>query len=277
LSFQRYLRNSQTGAGNDILAGNSMTIVGLYRDIYGIRPQWDRLLLDPHMTPALDGTQLSYQLRNQQYSLTVGTNRSTIAVGGFAVQSAGAFAVNATGNQLNCFPTNQDLPAFNFTRNTNTGVTVAIIAWPGTNGGAVSWNISYPSQPAALHMVIAGLKALAVYQIQTNGVNSAAQKTDATGSLSLDYPGATTNAAAFTLVALPSINPPTLAGNSLILTGTGATPGASYSWLTSTNVAAPLALWTTNITGVVDGTGAFSNSILIAPSEQDRFFLLKLP
>ena len=63
LSYQRYLRASQTGTGNDILAGNSMTVVGLYRDIYGIHPQWDRLLLDPHLTSELAGTQLSYPLR----------------------------------------------------------------------------------------------------------------------------------------------------------------------------------------------------------------------
>lgn len=47
LSFQRYQRAEQTGAGDDILAGNCMTIVGLYRDIYGVRPQWNRLMLTP--------------------------------------------------------------------------------------------------------------------------------------------------------------------------------------------------------------------------------------
>ncbi len=33
-----------------------MTIVGLYRDILGIRPQWNRLVLDPRMAQSLDGT-----------------------------------------------------------------------------------------------------------------------------------------------------------------------------------------------------------------------------
>ena len=39
LAFQRYLRVSQTGAGNDILANNCSVVVGLYRNIYGLQPQ----------------------------------------------------------------------------------------------------------------------------------------------------------------------------------------------------------------------------------------------
>ncbi len=89
LSFQRYLRRDQSGAGDDILAGNCMTIVGLYRDIYGIRPQWNRLCLDPHLTSELNGTKINYRLRNQPYELTLGTNQSAIAVDGFTVHAAG--------------------------------------------------------------------------------------------------------------------------------------------------------------------------------------------
>jgi hypothetical protein len=51
LSFQRYLRQSQNGAGDDILAGNCMTIVGLYRDIYGLQPRHNRLYLEPLSLP----------------------------------------------------------------------------------------------------------------------------------------------------------------------------------------------------------------------------------
>ena len=65
LSFQRYERKSQRGAGEDILAGNCMPVVGLYRDIYGIQPKHNRLYLEPHLTPELNGTQLRYDLRNQ--------------------------------------------------------------------------------------------------------------------------------------------------------------------------------------------------------------------
>ena len=39
LAHQRYTRVKQTGAGDDILSNNIMAVVGLYRNIYGIRPQ----------------------------------------------------------------------------------------------------------------------------------------------------------------------------------------------------------------------------------------------
>lgn len=75
----------------------------------------------------------------------------------------------------------------------------------------------------------------------------------------------------------PTINPPTVSAGNLILQGTGGTPLGSYSWLTSTNVAAPRAEWTTNLTDAFDGSGAFSNAIPINTGEPARFFLLKTP
>jgi len=46
-----------------------MAIVGLYRNIYGIRPQYNRLYLEPHLTKDLNGTKIRYWLRDQN-SLT---------------------------------------------------------------------------------------------------------------------------------------------------------------------------------------------------------------
>jgi autotransporter-associated beta strand protein len=78
-------------------------------------------------------------------------------------------------------------------------------------------------------------------------------------------------------VAPPTIKPPTISGGNLILSGTGGVPGGTYSWLTSTNVAAPLATWTTNLSDVFDGTGAFSNAIPVNASEPQRYFRLQTP
>jgi len=74
----------------------------------------------------------------------------------------------------------------------------------------------------------------------------------------------------------PQFNPPYISGGNLILTGTGA-PGSSYSLLTSTNVAAPISAWTTNVTGVINGSGVVSNAIPVSVSERARFFRLKTP
>ena len=67
LAYQRYSRLKQTGEGDDILSNNIMAVVGLYRNIYGIRPRYNRLYIEPHLTEELNGTRLNYWLRNQNY------------------------------------------------------------------------------------------------------------------------------------------------------------------------------------------------------------------
>jgi hypothetical protein len=199
LSFQRYLRRDQKGAGDDILAGNCMTIVGLYRDIYGVRPQWNRLRLDPHLTPELDGTKLTYRLRNQRYELTLGTNRSEIAVAGFAVRTAGSFAVDADGNRLACFYGGQDKPAFVITRKTAGDVLVSIDDWPEIKNGECRWTISFPGQPEALQTTISGLRPQTDYLFQANGQNIATLRADAAGTVTANWSKGNAKAVAFTL------------------------------------------------------------------------------
>ncbi len=79
------------------------------------------------------------------------------------------------------------------------------------------------------------------------------------------------------VVQEPTINPPTVSAGNLILQGTGGAPLGSYSWLTSTNVAAPSVEWTTNLSGAFDGSGAFSNAFPINTGEPARFFRMKTP
>jgi hypothetical protein len=75
----------------------------------------------------------------------------------------------------------------------------------------------------------------------------------------------------------PTINAPSVAGGNLILTGTGGQPGATYNWLTTTNLALPLTAWTTNTSGVFSASGAFSNAIPINPAQPAGFFVLEFP
>jgi hypothetical protein len=76
----------------------------------------------------------------------------------------------------------------------------------------------------------------------------------------------------------PTVGSPTVLGGNLILTGTGGTPGRSYTWLTTTNLLTPMANWTTSTTGVLDGSGAFSNAIPINYSNKPAsFFRLRIP
>ena len=79
------------------------------------------------------------------------------------------------------------------------------------------------------------------------------------------------------VVPQPVINSFSLSSGNLILTGTNGTPGGSYSLLSSTNVAAPLESWTTNTTGVFEGTGAFSNAFPVNLGVPQEFYLLRVP
>jgi hypothetical protein len=74
----------------------------------------------------------------------------------------------------------------------------------------------------------------------------------------------------------PELAVPMISGSNLILTGTGGTPHAGYTWLVTTNLAAPIN-WATNSTGTLDGMGAFSNSFPITGSQPASFLRLRMP
>lgn len=77
-------------------------------------------------------------------------------------------------------------------------------------------------------------------------------------------------------LTLPTFGTPTIVAGNLVLTGTGGTRNSTYTWLTTTNLSPPIT-WTTNITGTLDGTGAFSNIIPIRATTPANFFRLRLP
>ncbi len=77
--------------------------------------------------------------------------------------------------------------------------------------------------------------------------------------------------------ASPVLNPPVVSGGNLILTGSGGQPGAAYTWLSSTNLATPIASWTSSATGNFNGSGNFSNAIPVSASTPAQFFRLRTP
>jgi hypothetical protein len=168
LSYQRYLRASQTGSGNDILAGNSTTIVGLYRDIYGIRPQWDRLLIDPHLTPALAGTQLSYPLRGQTYVVTLNTPTTTATVSNFTVTATTPFALTATAGQVSFWPGSTDGTSLQTGRQAGTAVQFQLLNWNGSPVTSCSWTESSATAQTLSHS-LSGLSPGLSYSLSVNG------------------------------------------------------------------------------------------------------------
>ncbi|HZI31324.1 MAG TPA: hypothetical protein VFF11_03225, partial [Candidatus Binatia bacterium] len=79
-----------------------------------------------------------------------------------------------------------------------------------------------------------------------------------------------------TIVIPPTLGAPALSGGKLILTGTGGTPNSGYTWLSTTNLTPPV-VWTTNTTGTLDGTGAFSNAIPVNVVQPAMYLRLRLP
>jgi hypothetical protein len=106
LAFQRYTREAQKGAGDDILANNAMPVVGLYRNVYGIIPKYDRLVINPHLTPELNGTKLRYQLRGREYLIELSVNDYKITCDGATVASTSPFAISTQSNPIRILNTN---------------------------------------------------------------------------------------------------------------------------------------------------------------------------
>lgn len=185
LSFQRYLRRDQKGAGDDILAGNCMTIVGLYRDVFGIRPQWNRLRIDPHLTPDLDGTELNYTLRGQLYRIVPGSKRSSITVSGFTLKAGGSFAANANPSQLQCFQDDREVPTLTLVKNPQDEISTEIDSWPNAKQGA-GWKIKAISHPAKLHIAVSLLTPKSNYILKVDDHTEAILRTDSRGKLDID-------------------------------------------------------------------------------------------
>ncbi len=182
LSFQRYLRQSQRGAGEDILAGNCMPIVGLYRDIYGIQPKPNRLYLEPHLTAELNGTALRYQLRGRQYVIALSTESCAVTVAGCTLRDSSPFGVNATDHGLEYFPGKNAEWALSVTPPASQLLTVQIEKWPDNPGEPRRWTESAPAKGKTRHQV-AGLRPDAIYQLKVDGRAADSLRADKAGRI----------------------------------------------------------------------------------------------
>jgi len=187
LSYQRYLRQSQRGEGDDILAGNCMAIVGLYRDIYGVQPKPNRLYLEPHLTAELSGTKLRYSLRGRQYLIEPDGEGGAITANACTLRAAHPFAVNATDTGLEYFPgTNLDW-AMSISRPTAQPLTVEITNWPDNPDAPRQWTETAPESDGRTRHVWTHLRPNAIYQLKANGKITASLRADKTGQIQFTY------------------------------------------------------------------------------------------
>ena len=100
LSSQRYSRINQQGVGSDILSGICTSITALYSDVYGVRPHWNYLELNPRMTPELDGTTFRYPLRGVDYLLQLSSDGYSVSFNHCKVDSKVAVGVASSDKGL---------------------------------------------------------------------------------------------------------------------------------------------------------------------------------
>lgn len=76
---------------------------------------------------------------------------------------------------------------------------------------------------------------------------------------------------------VPGIGGTTQTGANLSFNITNGIPGGTWKLITATNVALPVASWTTNLSGLFNGLGTVSVTNGVNPAEPQRYFRIKTP
>jgi hypothetical protein len=129
LAFQRYGRAKQDGLGDDILSGNSLSVVGLYQAIYGINPLYNRFYLDPHITKELAGTQVKYNYRNQQLTIDLDLDMFAVSNSQFKILSKTDFGFYSSDKELLYFNGNTSEASLKVTTGANSNLALNIKKW----------------------------------------------------------------------------------------------------------------------------------------------------
>ncbi len=136
LAFQRYGRTKQDGLGDDILSGNSLSVVGLYQAIYGINPLYNRFYLNPHITDELAGTNIKYNYRDQQLSIDLHLNKYAVSNQQFTIVDTKDFGFFSKGNELSYFNGNNVNSSLTVKTSNKSKITFKITNW---NDSEISW------------------------------------------------------------------------------------------------------------------------------------------
>jgi len=179
LAFQRYAREKQDGQGDDILSGNSLSIVGLYQAIYGINPMYNRFYLEPHITPELAGTALNYNFRGKKLVINLDNDSYSVSDHKFKVTSGKSFGFNSSKNQLTYFNRNAAIASLDAT--SAQGLSINIKNW---DAGKMEWQQSVTTPVA---YVLHRLKPNASYRLMVNGKLIKSVNSNLKGDLAINY------------------------------------------------------------------------------------------
>ncbi len=180
LSSQRFDRKTQEGIGHDILAGSATTITALYRDIYGIRPMWNRMGLEPNMLQELNGTEFKYTLRDEVYNIKLSENKYQVSTKNFTLDNTQSFGVNMNGNSLLFYPNNEELAALTVTRGNTLPIKIKIGEWSYKQNWMLNSRGEYK-------FLLAGLKPNSTYNLTVNGNKKQSYTANGKGIISFKY------------------------------------------------------------------------------------------
>jgi hypothetical protein len=181
LSSQRFSRTTQKGIGSDILAGSSTTITALYRDIYGIRPKWNRFGLEPGMPGELNGTVFNYTLRNKVYNVHLNENSYKVSTSDFSIEDGNNFGINMEGNTLFYYPGNRNSVELMVSRINTFPIDIAIYEWSDKIRGLKI------TSTGIYNFSVSNLKPDVTYRLSVNGTETASYKADTAGVVSFEY------------------------------------------------------------------------------------------
>ena len=182
LAFQRYLRADQAGAGDDILANNCSAVVGLYRDIYGIQPKYNRLTLSPRITSELAGTTVKYRLRGRLLSISLQPQEFGVESEGWKLTCAEEFGVEFGGDEMVYFHQSGDKPAMSVRTDSGGTVALGVLKW----GEAKRWTIACGGKGTSVWHTLYGLTPGAAYTVLVEGAVVARVTGDALGRASFE-------------------------------------------------------------------------------------------
>lgn len=183
LAFQRYLRKSQTGAGNDILANNCSIVVGLYRNLYGLQPKHNRILLDPHLPAELSGTKFPYRLRGKEYQIALDQDAYAISCDGWTLRQRTSFAVNSISMGLEYFSATRSKPELQVRLSKQAPLELDLSSWSASPSGARSWTETCRTPGTGVEHIVFGLAPRSEYDLFEDGRLAGRHRSDTTGKI----------------------------------------------------------------------------------------------
>ena len=185
LAFQRYGRVKQDGLGDDILSGNSLSVVGLYQAIYGINPLHNRFYLDPHITKDLAGTEVRYRYRDQLLSIALDMNDYQISDGVHRIRASADFGFSSKAGQLQYFRGHADTPSLTVTGSPAGELVLDVRNWMDD---AVRFTVDTKGRvPVNLKCSAGHLLPEHNYDLIMNGKKLNTVKSDTNGNISFSF------------------------------------------------------------------------------------------